>query len=266
MDRARYAAPRAFEFNDDHYNAVFGHLLLSGVESGAPVERAYEIAEKLTDPANKAVTELRETEYTKATDPKKGSYSLPSSLAKALDIDGDQLTDAALAEYEQNVRRLYVTGGDMQAALDVAGQYARVWGLTNVNGRPELVKYPLEGARQDPVAVRADIAALLKQEGIDIDLDLIKLRPVRNTEYSKGFVWGLSAPDEYGMEDNIRGSRNQPLDYALPTNSQEFAQQVASRQDYLLQQAAVRKAAALRYTEQWLDSLEAAQDQPIAKR
>jgi hypothetical protein len=169
-------------------------------------------------------------------------------------------------EYEQNVRRLYVAGGDMQAALDVAGQYARSWGLTNVNGVTELVKYPLEQIHQDPIAVRADIVALLAAEGAEVDPLAVTLRPVRDTEYTKGFTWALMAPDEYGIEDNVRGARNQPLGYALPTNKEEFDRQVLNRADYLKEQAKVRKESALRFQEQWLDSIEAAKDQPLSRR
>lgn len=252
MDRARFAAPRAFEYNDDHYPAVFGEMLLSNVNAGVPFERAYELTERATDPTNKALQEHRDEQYKEL---EKGGLAKvrktnQRELAKALGVDSDEVTQPALVEYEQNVRRFYRDSGDIDIARKIAGQYARSWGLTNVNGKLELVKYPLEGIGLDPLSVKTDIANLLKAEGVDLDIDKIQLQPNRNTDYTKGRKWTLVAPDEYGVLDTVRGARNQPLGYSVPTTSAEFDTQVAGRSEYLRQQAETRKKAYLKYQEQ----------------
>lgn len=56
----------------------------------------------------------------------------------------------------------------------------------------------------------------LGESGSHVDPSKVRISPIPETDRTKGRVWMLQAPDEYGAYDVVRDGKNQPVLYALP--------------------------------------------------
>lgn len=138
---------------------------------------------------------------------------------------------AMSAEYAHLVQSyFYHTNGNVEAAKKLAIQDLKsTWGVSDVNGSRELVKYAPErmvpGLTSD--MVRKDIADTVKDEKFpqpkDAPYDPKTVKLVEDptaTAASQGRVWNLTAPDKFGAADVLRDKSGMPLRYALPEPKQ----------------------------------------------
>jgi hypothetical protein len=127
--------------------------------------------------------------------------------------DVPRIPDAMAADYQTILRDNFMnhTGGNLpQAHQNAMNDLKGVWGLTEVNGKREPMKYAPElmfpGLTADDI--RADMAK--KGYGAAHLVESIE------TGSSGGKVWNLQEPDKFGAWTTVRDENNMPVRYQLP--------------------------------------------------
>ena len=120
------------------------------------------------------------------------------------------------AEYNGLVRQYYDSTANLPQARELAeAQLHKTWGVSSINGAPELMKYPIP--QQMVPTVRADIASSVKAAGYQLDPSQVHLVPNAYTDASGGKVWSLVHTEPSGLSDVLLGKDNRPLVYHVPT-------------------------------------------------
>jgi len=239
--RIKEANPQAWDYSDDPRIAAFAEQINGSLASGVVTERAFEMARKnvyeLDDNARRLLSERYRVD--KVGD---GNIDVLQS-----DLNGDSNFDrtffggapeaplAMQAEYDQLVHEFYsYTGGDVEMSRQLASEAVRsVYGYTQVNGTPEIVKFAPEKMYPGltPEIVRSDVAATLTEIGVEADPAAVRLTPLPATERTRGRVWLLQQPDEYGAYDTVRDKDNVPVLYELPLgNNYDAARRTLAQQ------------------------------------
>jgi hypothetical protein len=226
-DRLQQANPQASPFDDSEpkLSALSG-LINSNLKAGMTPQQSYSLAIQQTS-VTPELRETREKNYGKAiTAGTPNNQALQSALNKAapgLFSSAPAAPVAMQAAYGSLVQQLYDQTGDLPKSQELAAiQLQKTWGVTSVNGKPELTKYPIND--RDVPTVRADIATSAKAAGYDGDPSQIHLTPNALTDQTQGRVWSLTHTDSNGVEDVLLDSHNQPLQYHVP-GAQDFAKQ-----------------------------------------
>lgn len=117
---------------------------------------------------------------------------------------------------------LYTDGNLEQSQQLAAAAVRRTWGVTEVNGKREIMPYAPEAMFPGLTAdqVRADIAKL-SGELPGVDVSKIRLTPTAQTARSGGLLWSLTAPNQYGAYDVVTGKNGNPRTYHLPVTAQD---------------------------------------------
>jgi hypothetical protein len=136
---------------------------------------------------------------------------MASAPAPSLEMQG---------EYNGLVSRMYnYTNGDVAQAQRLAYDAIKSrYGVTTMNGAPEIVKYsPEKFYGLPPQFIRADVADVVKAAGSDVDPAKVRIHATPDVERTKGQRgWLLQTLDEYGNYDTLRDQHNQPVYYDLP--------------------------------------------------
>lgn len=131
---------------------------------------------------------------------------------------------AMSAEYAHLVRDyFYHTNGNFDQAARLAVQDLKsTWGVSEVNGQRELMKYAPERMFPGltPGFIHKDIANTLQEAKVETAGD-VKLAESQDTAASGGKVWNLTAPDKFGAYDILRDKSGMPLRYSLPDVDRE---------------------------------------------
>lgn len=139
-------------------------------------------------------------------------YSGPGLIFKA---EVPTVPNAMAAEYNDLTREYFNhTNGNLQQARALAlNDLKGTWGVSQVNGQRELMKYAPE--RMFPgltsTAIRSDIDAVAPGGHL-----------VESTETaaSRGMIWNIATKDEFGAYDVKRDKDGLPLRYQLPGNEE----------------------------------------------
>jgi hypothetical protein len=225
-DRLTQANPQASPFDDSEPKlAALSGLLNSNLKAGMTPQQAYSLATQQVN-VPKEVSEQRDKQYGKAIEATPNNQALQSALNKAtpgIFSSAPAAPVAMQAAYGTLVKSFYDQTGDLVKSQDLAAQQLqRTWGVTSVNGKAELTKYPIND--RDVPTVRADIASSVKAAGYDGDPSQIHLTPNALTDQTQGRVWSLTHTDSNGVEDVLLDDHNQPLQYHVP-GAQDFAKQ-----------------------------------------
>lgn len=264
--RFRDANPTAEVFNNDPKIKAVAELIDDNLKANplAGPETAYTLAMNTVNMPEPQKAALH-SNYAK------GNFTLNNAdwlrshvLNKSGDINpgifnNTPATPVALqGEFEQQVRGYYdMTGGDIEKARKLAGDAVvrnGLWGRTDVNGAPEVIRYGGVLAKYPTEMLRADIAEKVKRIAVPsaeghgtsalIDPATVKLVPSTLTERTKGQHWGLQTVDAYGSPTPVLSPDNRPLDYTLPTSNEAFARKKKEATDV---EIARSKAARLQY-------------------
>ncbi|HEX4627525.1 MAG TPA: hypothetical protein VH137_01950, partial [Gemmatimonadales bacterium] len=147
------------------------------------------------------------------------------------------------ADYRTLTRSYFnANGGDIKSAEASASRdLSASWGLTRMNGSPELVRYPPErlfpGLKADDI--RADLARTVekspeaftrwnpgdrKLETFHVEPSALQLVPTDDTDRTGGREWGLRYADpQTGVSESLFGKDGQPLSYELPLTQQAYS-------------------------------------------
>jgi hypothetical protein len=222
MDRVKGAKDGAYAWNHEPKVEALAETLRANMAAGMDPMQAHEIARKTTIDMKPTEREIRETAY-KALVKKDPNVNALGDLLN----DGRSFFRAAgprldpppgaQAEFEDLVRQYYLATDDITTARKLAADKVKSrWGVTQVNGKREITKYPVERHGLSPEIVRADIALLV--EPLGIDPASVRLIPAANgaTDRTQGVQWNLGYVDETGMPDVVRGANGLPRSYRLP--------------------------------------------------
>lgn len=265
VDRMRSAAPLSYRYLDDDSSlARMADAIMDAKRAGVPAQLAVEQARKLQSMGPAEKKELEEkwrtfAPFGKSDDAIEGV--LRQEVKNQPGLQGDHelagfhyssmpstLPAAMQAEYGQLTRRYFNTnGGNLGPALDAAARdVGTVWGVTGVNGDPEITKYPIERMFKDdegraifsPKDIRSDLnsqvgsnpehfqkwdpvkGALAPFKPGDDDLKLV---PIPQTETSGGVRWGVvyHNPDT-DVTESVFGPRGEPLTYDVPVKGGQY--------------------------------------------
>lgn len=232
LRRLEDANPSGFQYVEDAKLKAFAAQVNDAVAAGTPPDVAVRVAQRNTFELNDATREAFRKEYSDAT--RKLREPNPQRLRTLLTGEdrfnppgfaGTPSTPRALQmEFDASVERYYpYTGGDLKAAQELAFRdVRRTWGLSTVNGQPELLKYAPEAMFPGlPVeVVRADIEQSVAPLGLEGSK--VSLVPSPATGRTGGRQWYLGTVDEFGAPDIVRDASGKPLNYVLPIAQEDF--------------------------------------------
>jgi hypothetical protein len=229
MTRWSDAAPTAYSYFDDPNMKAYADQVSSMVQAGALPETAVEVARANTFDIPEQRKKSLGSAYTKEKYAESNAGDLKSKM------DGDDAFDRALLagsptpplgmrdEYERSVRAYYDrTNGDINKARELAWKDIRgVYGYSEVNGEPEVMKYAPELIFPgiDVKVIQADLAESAKAAGIQTP---VRLTPAPATGDTNGVLWQLTTTDEDGFEEVVLDEKNRPRVYAIPTQTDEY--------------------------------------------
>jgi hypothetical protein len=263
VDRMRTASPRGFEYaDDDHRLAAISDSVLRLTKAGMGIPEAVQTSRE-NYARGEDQKKLMAEQWRTAKPFGKDDSNLDSVLSKQVG-DDPALTKsgwlwgrnplphppAMQADYEELVRSKFDhNGGNVaQAEADAARDIGTKWGITQMNGEPELVKYPPERMYRAPDGgpgltaqdIRTDIeqhvaGGEFKDSFVHWDADTRKMVPFKPdaknvhlvsvpgvTDQSGGKRWGVMYADEAGAPETLYDKNHNPLMYDLPVKQQDY--------------------------------------------
>jgi hypothetical protein len=237
---------RALTFSLDDRTRAMADSISQAVKAGTPAPIAVQNARQLAQLSPQQTEELKQQWL--ATKPATTQGGALQSLLKSdphfkpgMFSALPQLPTAMQGEFDAATQRYFnLTGGNVQQARQLAVQdLKRVWGVSDVNGKREILPYAPEvmfpgltaaDVRQDLSAtVNANAQAVRRYDPETGNLvqalpapDSIRLVPTDHTARTGGLEWQLGAPDQYGAMDVLRGADGNPLIYRLPVSQTDF--------------------------------------------
>jgi hypothetical protein len=259
--RMREAAPRAFEYlDDDHKLGAMADSITRLTTGGMDPTKAVQIARD-----NYAAGEGDKKRLGELWEQKRPLGAHDSALDSVLSsaVSGNpNLTQpgwiwgrnplphppAMQADFETLTRQYFDhNGGDATAAEAAAARdIGTVWGITKMNGSPELVKYPPERMFRAPDGgpgltsedIRTDLAQTVANHPeafqhwdeekhtlvpFKVDPDKVQLVQSERTVLTHGVTWGLSYVGPDGVAESLYGKDGKPLQFDLPVKREDYA-------------------------------------------
>jgi hypothetical protein len=222
MDRVKDAKGGAYAWNHEPKIEAFAELLRANMKAGMDPVQAHETVRKTTIDMTPTERDIRTEAYKALVKKNPNANFLGNALNEGRSFfraDGPRLEPPPRlqGEFEDLVRQYYLVTDDLDTARKLAGDNVKSrWGVTRMNGQPEIAKYPVERYGLSPEIVRADIAPLV--EPLGLDPAKVQLIPAEDgsTERTKGVNWNLGYIDETGMPEVVLGANNRPKPYRLP--------------------------------------------------
>jgi hypothetical protein len=160
------------------------------------------------------------------------------------------------ADYATSVRAYFNHNGGnaQQAEASAARDIGNTWGLTTMNGTPEIVRYPPERIFRAPDGgpgltaedIRADVAetvvknpdSFLRWDEQKRTLTPFHVEPANvhlmespATTLTGGRSWGMAYQNEDGTLETLFGKDGKPLSFDMPVRQQDYqALRTAARQ------------------------------------
>jgi hypothetical protein len=128
--------------------------------------------------------------------------------------DVPEIPGAMLGEFAQSMKQYYyLRDGNAQQARDLAIQdLKRVWGVSEVNGSRQIMKYAPD--RMYPNLPTADIREDMAASGVGAG----RLQEFPGTGPSQGRDWWVMEPDKLGAWAPVLGDNGIPRVYQLPVS------------------------------------------------
>jgi hypothetical protein len=244
--RLEQGNPRALGFSLDERTKAMADSVSQAVTAGTPAPIAVELARKQSELSPTQLSTLRQQWTT--TKPQLTQSGALNDLLKSDNVFKPGMLSSLPAvptqlqsEFDASTQRYFdYTGGNLQQARSLAFQdLKRVWGVSTVNGKREILPYAPEvmypgltaaDVRQDLSATVATNAQAVRhydpETGNLVQAapapDSIRLVPTDRTARTGGLEWQLGAPDQFGAMDVLRGADGNPLVYRLPVSRTDF--------------------------------------------
>ncbi len=224
--------PGADLYQDDAKAAARGEILARNLDAQMPPEQAYAMMRAPTDPGT-AELELRKQGYTDAVktatdrNPHNANEKVLQDKLDASGAGGSHWYGnstapvapvAMRAEFEGLVQEFYTRTGDIKQAQDLAFQYTqKTWHTTEVNGKPEMMKWG-PSAAETPM-IRQGVAETVKAFGRTEDPSTFKLSPFFGTSATQGRVWHIIDADGNPLLDG----RHDPVNFDKTVGMKGYA-------------------------------------------
>lgn len=221
----------AYQLAIDEKTRAVADTIARAVGSGMDPEKVVEMAREnaqLSGPERSELDKQWSKRYPATQAPKMDAQALSKALASdplysgpgKFAIAGHEFlrpgvpdaSPALMAEFDSLTHEYFLhTGGNLQQSQELAARDLKgTWGVSEVNGTRELMKYAPERMVLGLTAqmIRSDLAA--SGHG---DAHLVE---TPETGRSHGQIWNLSQKDEFGAYDVVRDKQGRPLRYQLP--------------------------------------------------
>jgi len=210
--RIREAKPEADAWNGEPKLDVYLTMVKDGMDNGGDpatvTANAHEVVYDMS-PGVKEVRAADQKEYLKENPLTK------DAIAKSMGVDdADLLSDDARASYTAEFNKAFALSGKPDIAHKVAAQKMRVYGIDTINGKPEMVRFPLSNKGFHDDVLRHDLTQSLAPLGIDGKN--VRLVHIPATDRTRGMVWGLGTTDEFGNPEILQDDKNQRLVWTPP--------------------------------------------------
>lgn len=221
-ERIRAANPQLDPYNKDPRSAAIANEINANTHAGMAPAAAYQTAVQTVD-RPEAQAKVIKANYAQIV--KQDPNGNGKALQDAMDAQVPGLFAKAppapvplQAEYSRLVSTYYGMTQNIDTARKLAVQQTQTtWGMSQMNGTPELVKYPPEKLGITPQVIRSDVAASVKAAGYAGDPSQVHLTPNSNTDASGGRIWTLTHVDpKTGFPDVLLDQANRPLQYQVP--------------------------------------------------
>lgn len=262
IDRVRAASPRGFQYLDDDGKTgamadSIDRLTKSGVDPTQAIAMARTNAAagdndrkrldelwksaRVFGAGDNAIESVLHSQI--ASDPRLSEYHWYKSNSVPNIPPGMQ------ADYYAATRAYFnYNGGNAGAAQSAAARdIGNTWGLTAMNGEPEIVRYPPERMFRAPNGgpgltaedIRTDVAQTVvknpdafqhfdaatgKLAGFHVEPDSVHLVESPATALTNGRTWGLAYKGEDGVTEALYGKDGKPLQFDLPVSAQDYKQ------------------------------------------
>jgi len=235
LARLNEATPRGFVFENDPKTEAMVRQISDITKAGGDPELAVQVARKNAEIGEVERKEL-EIKWRQIVPEKSAAAISTNSLVKGLSSDErfkpgfftgvPDVPKAMTAEFAALTHEYYLyTGGDVDKARELATDTVkRTWGVTEVNGKRELMKYAPEAMYPGisvPV-IRKDLESSIAEQGFSGKPESVRLVPTADTARTAGQIWSVAAPDKHGAYDIVLGKDGRPLQYQLPVGTNEF--------------------------------------------
>jgi hypothetical protein len=261
IDRVREASPRGFQYlDDDGKTGAMADSIDRLTKAGVAPQQAITMAR--TNAAMGDNDRARMDELWKQGRSElfgTGDTGIDKALKKQIN-DNAQLVPqhwygntnvprppAMQADFYAATRAYFnYNGGNAQAAAaSAARDIGTTWGLTAMNGAPEIVRYPPERMFRAPDGgpgltaedIRTDIAQTVANSPdafthwdadkramvpFQVDPNNVKVLESPRTALTNGRTWGLSYQTPDGVTEALYGKDGKPLEYNLPVTTQDY--------------------------------------------
>ena len=231
--RAEEASPRGSPFAVDSKLRALSHQIVDMTKAGTDPVRAVDVARR-----NTSISDPQQTALADAYRALKPDQSAESALRGLLSKAGGYNTEKGfiydsvgklptpmVGEFNALTREYYTyTGGNLAQARGLAAaDLQRTWGVSQVNGKPEVMKFAPENMFPGLQAehVRADLETVAKNEGI-ADPATVRLVESSETGSTGGQTWFLGVPGKTGAYELLLGKNGAPRQYQLPIGKEDF--------------------------------------------
>lgn len=243
ISRLRDASPRGASFGIDQPTNALATQISSMVKAGTDQQTAVDIARKNQD-ISTTQHKLLDDRWKQLKPEVSARSVLPSLLNndnhfRAGFFTGTPNVPPAMMGEFNNLTRDYFnyTGGDLKQAQQLAvNDLKSIWGVTEVNGKRELMKYA-------PESMVPGLTAAMIRDDIDASMPNSKgaiLAPLPGpggTEDTHGLRWTLMAPNKFGMMDTLKTPQGNDVTYALPGVRGAYDKQHAKQLEETAQRA-----------------------------
>jgi len=276
LARVEEASPRAVGYAFEDREKAMADSIAQSVKAGTPPQIAVDQARRQASLPHDQL-ELIEKQWKQSQNDTKLAGDLTGILRSDPNFKPGFFSSvptvpvAMQADFDAATRRYYdLTNGNYEQSKNLAARdLVRVWGVSEVNGKRELMPYAPErmypgltvaDVRSDVEKTVADNAQAFQRldpasgqlKTVTPNAADLRLIPTDRTARTNGRDWALGAPDEIGAQEILRGKDGLPLVYKLPVASADF-EGVRQRQA----QAEIASARALSAKEQTIRAMQA---------
>jgi hypothetical protein len=216
LDRLKTANPAVLDdFSDE--DIALGNTIQTYVRAGVPATQAVALAEKSLSVAEPE-REARKLRYTADKAPAKNLKRLERELTGFRWFSPNmpaKVPDALAGEYERFTREEFVRSGELEAAQSTALDHLRrVWGVTQIDGKPRWMKYAPETVYnvpgEDGKWIREQLHADLQKNALwDKEPDLTLAADALTARESQPSYMVLRRKD--GVLEPLLGGDGRPL-------------------------------------------------------
>lgn len=229
IDRLDTANSRAVPFALDEKTKAMAGSINAAVKAGTDPQVAVDMARRNAEASEAQVKELdARWKHNKVDEGQQNALrfrmgNIDEGFKGGWFSSSPALPTPMQAQFDQLTKDYYrLNGGDLTQARDQAARdVSHVWGVSRVNGGPQVMAYAPE--RMFPGLTVEQIRNDIEHSLPDVDASKVRLvEDPQLTARTSGAQWNLEAPDKNGLMHTILGKDGNPLIYQLPVTKEDY--------------------------------------------